>query len=275
MIKIGSCTVLYNPDDSVIDNIKTYSNLVDVVVIVDNSDRPGSFKQQINDEKFKYISMNGNKGIAAALNVGLRYLNDMNCDFALTMDQDSKFPSNDYYKIYELVKIYSEKYSVLGLNFNYFVENKTTEIVETKYWLTSGNFVNLTDFFELGGFEEKLFIDYVDIEYGHKLFMSGKKLAYLRDYSLSHQIGSPIPIKLFGKVYYAMNHSPIRYYYRYRNSRYLYLTDKDFYKEKYFKEIFINIPKMLLFEKNKIHKLKMICKGLKDAESNLGRIDNE
>ena len=38
MLKIGSCTVLYNPDNIVISNVSTYSEWVDVCVVVDNSD---------------------------------------------------------------------------------------------------------------------------------------------------------------------------------------------------------------------------------------------
>ena len=39
MLKIGSCTVLFNPDRDVISNVETYKDLVDVCVVVDNSER--------------------------------------------------------------------------------------------------------------------------------------------------------------------------------------------------------------------------------------------
>lgn len=55
MIKIGSCTVLYNPDSSVISNIETYSSLFDVCVVVDNSDSNNEFSKYFEDNPSLYI----------------------------------------------------------------------------------------------------------------------------------------------------------------------------------------------------------------------------
>lgn len=267
MFTLGSCTVLYNPNESVLTNLNSYSNCVDVSVVVDNSDTKNEISQLLkNDPNFIYIDMGGNKGIAAALNKGIEYLDSKNIDFALTMDQDSLFPTKYYPNILKLVDKYKEEYSVIGLNFNQ--ENGgSDEIVEIPCWLTSGNFVNIDTFNRIGKFDERLFIDYVDIELGYKLFKSNLKICYLKNCSLKHEIGNPIEIHLFGKTYHAMNHSPIRYYYRYRNAYYLYhYVDKDFFRKEYFKEITINIIKMLVYEKNQKAKLSMIRKGIRDAK---------
>lgn len=209
--------------------------------------------------------MGSNKGIAAALNAGCSKLVSEGFDVVLTMDQDSKFPLEDADAILNKVESLISVYSVVGLNFNSEKTGDPSEIVETKYWLTSGNFVDLAAFERVEGFDERLFIDYVDIEFGHRLRLAGLKECYLKNYSLKHSIGNPIKVNIFGKSFYAMNHSPIRYYYRYRNSRYLYGNDKQFYRDKYFQEILINIPKMLLFEPFKIEKIRMILRGLSDG----------
>jgi len=39
-MKVAGCVVIYNPDMSVVDNIKTYAPVVDHVFAVDNSDEP-------------------------------------------------------------------------------------------------------------------------------------------------------------------------------------------------------------------------------------------
>ena len=63
-----------------------------------------------------------------------------------------------------------------------------------------------------------------------------------------------------------MNHSPIRYYYRYRNAYYLYhYVDKEFFKKEYRREMFGSLIKMFLFERTEM-KDKMIKKGLSDAK---------
>ncbi|WP_418562448.1 glycosyltransferase [Holdemanella porci] len=267
MFTVGSCTVLYNPNESVLTNLNSYSNCVDVSVVVDNSDTKNEISQSLkNDPNFIYIDMDGNKGIAAALNKGIEYLNSKNIDFALTMDQDSLFPTKYYSNILKLVNKYKTDYSVIGLNFNQ-DNGGLDEIIEVPYWITSGNFVNISDFMSVGGFMNELFIDYVDFELGYKFKKNGFKICYLKDFSLKHTIGNPIEIHLFGKTYYAMNHSPIRYYYRYRNAYYLYhFVDRQFFKKEYYKEMIVNTLKMLIYEKNQKVKFSMIRKGIQDAK---------
>lgn len=267
MFTVGSCTVLYNPNESVLTNLNSYSNCVDVSVVVDNSDTKNEISQSLkNDPNFIYIDMDGNKGIAAALNKGIEYLNSKNIDFALTMDQDSLFPTKYYPNILKLVNKYKTYYSVIGLNFNQ-DNGGLDEIIEVPYWITSGNFVNISDFMSVGGFMNELFIDYVDFELGYKFKKNGFKICYLKDFSLKHTIGNPIEIHLFGKTYYAMNHSPIRYYYRYRNAYYLYhFVDRQFFKKEYYKEMIVNTLKMLIYEKNQKVKFSMIRKGIQDAK---------
>lgn len=275
MVRIGACTVIYNPDEQVINNIKTYFDKVNVCVVVDNSEKKNIVCELLkNTPKITYIDMHGNKGIAAALNRGIEFLQKKDIDYVLTMDQDSKFPKQYYEKIINLVEKYGNEYSVVGLNYNYSSKELNDEIVEAQYWLTSGNFVKITDFNKIGKFDEELFIDYVDIEYGYKLYKNNLKLCYLKNFSLEHEIGNPIQINLFGKKFFAMNHNAIRYYYRYRNSYYLYKKDKIFFKKEFFKEIFVNIPKMMIYERDRRNKIKMIYFALKDAKSKkMGKYD--
>ena len=181
------------------------------------------------------------------------------------MDQDSKFPYEEGDNILAVVNENFENYGILGLNFNIFVDNKTNKVIDVKTLITSGNFVKISDYLDVNGFNTELFIDYVDFDFNNRLLVTGKRIGLIQDYSLIHKIGNPIEINLFGKRFYAMNHSPIRYYYRYRNSLYLYYRDKKFYRKLFLKEIFVNIPKMLLYEPNKLEKLKMIIRGLRDG----------
>ena len=93
MLRVGSCTVLYNPKEDVLSNIASYSSNVDVAVVVDNSDKKNDVCEILrNNPNLHYIDLEGNQGIAKALNVGIDYLHSLGCDLALTMDQDSVFP---------------------------------------------------------------------------------------------------------------------------------------------------------------------------------------
>lgn len=266
MLKIGSCTVLFNPDRDVISNVETYKDLMDVCVVVDNSDNKNEVSKYFKeDSSYIYIDMHGNQGIAAALNAGIEYLHSVNMDMALTMDQDSLFPTSDYSSIYQLIEKYKDEYSLIGLDVNRVDSSK--EIVLVPYWITSGNFVNISDFYLAGKMNESLFIDYVDFDLGYRFKKAHLKIGYLSGYCITHTIGNPIPIHILNKTFYALNHSPIRYYYRYRNAYYLYhYVDKEFFKKEYRREMFGSLIKMFLFEKNRNKKIKMIKKGLSDAK---------
>lgn len=266
MLKIGSCTVLFNPDRDVISNVETYKDLVDVCVVVDNSEKKNEVSKYFEeDSSYIYIDMHGNQGIAAALNAGIEYLHSKNMDMSLTMDQDSLFPTSDYLAIYQLIEKYKDEYSLIGLDVNRVDPSK--EIVLVPYWITSGNFVNISDFYLVGKMNESLFIDYVDFDLGYRFKKAHLKIGYLSGYCITHTIGNPIPIHVLNKTFYALNHSPIRYYYRYRNAYYLYhYVDKEFFKKEYRREMFGSLIKMFLFEKNRNEKIKMIKKGLSDAK---------
>lgn len=266
MIKIGACVVLYNPDKDVIENINTYLIFLEKVVVVDNSTEESEVINEIKKlNKVHYISMNGNKGIAEALNVGIRYLSGENFKIALTMDQDSKFPTENHKEIINIVNKLSSQYSIIGLNTNYFPEIKTGKITEVPFIITSGNFISIEDFNFVGGFLSDLFIDYVDFEYNYRLILNNKKICLLNDYSLIHTVGNPIKINFFGHKTSTMNHPPIRYYYRYRNCIFLFMKYKKPFRHFLISEFFINIPKMILFEPYKLKKTKMIFRGIKDG----------
>ena len=266
MLKIGSCTVLFNPDRDVISNVETYKDLMDVCVVVDNSDNKNEVSKYFEeDSSYVYIDMHGNQGIAAALNAGIEYLHSVNMDIALTMDQDSLFPTSDYSAIYQLIEKYKDEYSLIGLDVNKVDPNQ--EIVSVPYWITSGNFVNISDFYLAGKMNESLFIDYVDFDLGYRFKKAHLKIGYLSGYCITHTIGNPIPIHILNKTFYALNHSPIRYYYRYRNAYYLYhYVDREFFKKEYRREMFGSLIKMFIFEKKRNEKIKMIKEGLSDAK---------
>ena len=64
--------VLYNPDDTIFENILTYGNYVDKLIVIDNSLKKNNFLidklNEIFESKLIYINNNDNLGIATALN---------------------------------------------------------------------------------------------------------------------------------------------------------------------------------------------------------------
>ena len=86
-------------------------------------------------------------------------------------------------------------------------------------------------------------------------------------------MGNPSDAYLFGRHVTLPNHSPLRYYYRFRNNFVLYREDKRFFRgirraDRH------QVIKILLFENNKTEKLRMICRGIRDAKAGkLGKFE--
>ena len=219
---------------------------MDLCVVVDNSPEKNAVSKYFeSNSSYIYINMHGNQGIAAAINAGIAYLDTNHMDLGLTMDQDSVCPTDKYSEIIRLIEKYMDTYSLIGLNVN--EVDASNEIVE---------------------------VPYVDFELGYRFKKENLKIGYLSGYCISHTIGNPIEIRFLGKTFHALNHSPMRYYYRYRNAYYLYhYVDREFFKKEYHREMVSSLIKLFIFERQRKEKLKMIRKGIKDAKNKrLGKL---
>lgn len=269
-MRICGVVVLYNPIDEVLDNISTYLSLVDKLFVCDNSTKVNQslIDSLRNKDNVEIIDMQGNQGIAKALKIAVANALSEGYDFCLTMDQDSKFPTDQFNTVLEyLGSSIADEYGIIGTNYN--SDSSTKRLVDIKCWITSGNFINLKNYAKIDGFKEELFIDYVDFELNEQFSKIGKKIGYIENVSLIHEIGDPLIKRFLWKRVTCMNHSLIRYYYRYRNGLYLYKRNKSFYKEKYKRDLYVDTFKLIMFEPLKLKKLKMIKKARKDAKKGI------
>lgn len=273
-MKIDGVVVLYHPTEENIQHIAEYACILNKFFVVDNSDEIDQEKlnplRELNN--IVYLSMDGNKGIAAALRIGVEHALEDGADFCLTMDQDSQFPVDRMEKIKTYLSIATiDDYGIIALNSREHQEQEG--LVEVKTFITSGNFINVKNYRLIDGFREELFIDSVDFDLCHQFFLIGKKIAYIGEIGIKHRLGNPVRKKFLGiRSYTAPNHSPVRSYYRYRNNYLLYREDKKFYKEirKADRKQFL---KIILVEDNKREKIRMIRLGIKHAkQGKLGKL---
>ena len=275
-MKIGAVVVLYNFNENHLKKIETYDKFVDEVVLVDNSDNREFYeksKTQIN--KYTYINMNENVGIAKALNEGITYLYNKGYDWVLTMDQDSAFQNNIIkgYKDY-ILNNNTEKVAILSPNYliNRRRNHKYTErYEEIGLVMQSANLMNIKIFMANGMFEEKLFIDCVDYDYCQKALNNGYKIIRCNEAKLIHEPGVEKVKKIlfYDYKYGWMNET--RFYYQIRNLNYLY----DKYHVLKFKIIKLyKILKVIFLFDNKKEYFKMLQKGNKDFKNNVyGKIN--
>ena len=272
---VCGAVVIYNPPDDFIENIYTYLHQVNQLIVIDNSDTildKVLLEQLKASNKIEYIFNNKNLGIATALNICARRAEQLNLQFLLTMDQDSKVSENF---VTEMINVFSLDSRIAMLT-PFIVHNKnphspiSIDPKDELIAITSGSMVRLSAFDFVGGFLEKLFIDYVDHEFSLRLKLAGYKIIRLNNIFLYHNLGEIEKRKLLFKDVFTTNHIPIRLYYRTRNRFYVYKKySKSFPiyvkedKVSFIKEII----KILLFEKQKFKKLQMIWYGYKDFQS--------
>ena len=277
MSKVAAVIVLYNPELSVLSNIKSYIEQVDKIYVVDNSDEIDDLlHQKIKSfNNVVYINNNNNIGIAAALNVGAKKAIEEGFDYLLTMDQDSEASPSMVINLLECFskdsKIALVAPVVLHKVGKPFVQ-KSEKVCEQVYsvW-TSGNLIDLNVFSTAGGFNEELFIDYVDHEFCLRLNQMGLKIYKCNKTHIKHSLGNIEEIKLIFRKVYPTNHSAVRLYYRTRNRFYVKKIYKNVWPE-FFKEddvqFWKGFLKAILFEKNKIKKIKFCLMGYNDYRKN-------
>lgn len=266
--KITAVVILYFPEKEVLKNIRSYSDKVDTVYAIDNSDTI-SFDvvkaiKRINN--VKYFSFGRNEGIANALNYAANIAIEDGADYLLTMDQDS-YAANDMVSKMLLATKY---YNNIGI-ISPFFENKyqthkpsKTQFTEILFEKTSGNLLNLSSYIKAGPFDEGFFIDYVDLEYCMRLNLMGLKVIQVNDALLYHNEADISKNKFLFFTVYPMNHSPRRLYYKIRNLLYFRDEYRKYYPA-YFRHEFNKhiklIIKILFYEKNKLLKYKYMIEG--------------
>ena len=168
MKKIAAVVVLYNPGQDSVENIFSYYKQVEAVYIFDNSEKKNSIVEKINTlGSIKIVSNEGNAGISIALNTAASIAIKEGYKYLLTMDQDSRIPDN---YVAELLKEFDNKQNV-GIVSSFIVHKKNPKkaqhnrVEDVATLITSGSIINLAAHKKIGGFLEKLFIDYVDNEY--------------------------------------------------------------------------------------------------------------
>ena len=287
MCKVVAIIISYNPDNNLLDSVNLLENQVEKIIIVDNGSKKEKVKEinlirDINKEKIEVIFNEENLGIATALNIGVRSALKKGYKWILTMDQDSKVSKNMVEKMLEVYNSIDEKErkNILSI-FPNFVDERVQSIEENSDMdtyeyvdadITSGNLLRAEVFDKVGFFDDSLFIDLVDTDFCMRLNEKNIKMIKVRDAILYHSLGESQSVKsIFGK-FNTSNHSALRRYYMTRNRFYTWEKYKDLNSftlnrdKSLFKKEFV---KIILGEKDKVNKIKMVFKGYKDYKKGI------
>ena len=287
MSKVAAIIVSYNPDKNLLDSVNLLISQVEKIIIVDNGSIEEKRKdissiKDIDNERIEVIFNEENLGIATALNIGVREALKQGFNWILTMDQDSKASKDMVEKMFEVYNNIDkkERKSILSI-FPNFVDERIQSIEENSVMntyeyvdadITSGNLVKAEVFDKVGFFDDSLFIDLVDTDFCMRLNEKNIKMIKVRDAILYHSLGESQSVKSILGKFNTSNHSALRRYYMTRNRFYIWEKYKDLNSftlnrdKKLFKKEFI---KIILGEKDKVNKIKMVFKGYKDYKKGI------
>jgi rhamnosyltransferase len=267
-VRLAGVVVLYHPPASVIENIETYLRDVEVLFVFDNSPIESEIfmKEIFVRRRVRYRTLGKNVGIAAALNAAASEAMNEGYQYLLTMDQDSSATPGMLQKMLDQC-LPSE---MIGLITPFHQDRNVAKALPeqptepTLVAMMSGNVLSLEAYKQVGGFNEQLFIDYVDTEYCLRLHMHGYSVVRCNRAVLNHSLGKFTTRKFLWKTVYPYNHGPLRLYYQTRNRFFLRRLYGKMFPE-YFRydiKLFLGgIVKIVFFEHQSAQKLFMILRG--------------
>lgn len=193
------------------------SGQVSLVFIFDN-------KSDNCDEVFQFdgtdnctVFLNGeNSGLPVSLNEGFRRALDMGASYALLLDQDSVVSEG---MVASLANCMSES---VGMVSPQIVDRNENEgfspsdiAVSVKRVITSGALVRLDVWREVGGFDERIFVDWADYEFCANVRAHGYRIVRDMRTMILHEMGRreyafTLPTPKGGRPFYRTNHSASR-----------------------------------------------------------------
>ena len=294
--------VTFNPDIELLKkNIDSIIRQVDSLFIFDNGSNNSEIILKLSD---RYSNVNiifgeKNYGIAYAHNrINERAVSE-GYKWILSLDQDSICCSNlinTYMKFIEFENVAmicpfilnNSKYTLE--EYNKLTLPEYTLISNPNDCITSACLSSLRIIEEIGGYCEKLFIDYVDTELNCRVIQKGFKIIRANNAYLIQKMGEGKRIKLFSSLYKITRcdifrkmkvvsvYSDLRLYYQARNSKYVYDKYNNAGRKLSPLYMFLLFTYFSLFYPNSRDRKKMwksICEGRKDGKRMLkDDIDN-
>ncbi|HKR28985.1 MAG TPA: glycosyltransferase family 2 protein [Terriglobales bacterium] len=270
---VCAVVITYNPGEDLISNVQLLSPQVGHVVLVDNASVGAAAARisEIEEQSSCSVIRNGrNLGIAAALNIGFRFAIDRHYEWIVTFDQDSTVTDGF---ILALLGTADAASAPALISPTYFDRQLKMELGvptlaggEPLTAMTSGSMLHRSTFLKAGPFDERLFIDQVDIEYCLRIRSMGMHIMRSERAVLLHSLGNISFRRVFGKRLVATNHSPARRYYKTRNRLFLlfrYAHDWNWIRFDV-RATLAELLAILLIERQKLSKIRYMIRGAFD-----------
>jgi rhamnosyltransferase len=280
------CAVIvsFRPRLEDLGNLVRVRPQVERLVVVDN----GSSEEQLHllraashELDFALIENGQNLGIAAALNIGVKWAQTNGSGWVALFDQDSAVTDGFIAQMLADFEHFARQRNILLLIPRYKDPGSGVERVcpldedgGPFVTITSGSLLPISAFDKCGYFKEELFIYTVDDEYSLRLRSRGYSIALSSHAVLLHTSGIPSYYRIFGKqLFQTTNYRPGVRYYISRNRVWMAMM----YGARYprwvrgaFRSSLIDLCKLAIAEDFRWAKVKMVFLGFRDGM--LGRM---
>ncbi len=249
MPKVCAIIVTYKPDKKMLEElVRLISAQVCGFVIVDNGADIkflGGLVSEYGDKSYKLISMGSNVGLAAAQNRGASYAFEQGFTHVVLLDQDS-IPGlgmiSNMLKVEKMLVESGERVAAVGPQV---IDERTNqkfpfcrvgvlrtqktlcpksaedEYCATDFLISSGSLIGRGAWMEVGGVDEDLFIDNLDVDWCYRAKSKGYRCFGVFSAKLRHRLGDKV-VYLFGGALALHVHTPERLYFIMRNRVMLY-----------------------------------------------------
>jgi rhamnosyltransferase len=273
--RVCAVFITYNPDPAFTVNIAAVGAQADHIVVVDNGSS-GDTEQRLRALESldcTVVRNDRNLGIAAALNIGVKYAMQHGFDWIATFDQDSRVSDGFIPQMLEAYRQagHPEKVAIVAPTYvdrESGVPQPITQAGdgECLFTMTSGNLLSSSAVQVVGTFDESLYMDYVDIEFCLRARQKGMVIVQSTAV-LFHSCGRLTRHRFLGRHFGTTNHCAARRYYITRNRlRLLMNYSRDWpWVWREVKAMFAEAAKIALVEDSKWKKLRAIVAGTADA----------
>lgn len=268
MAKTFVCGVVtFFPNNKELKKIVEYSKIFDMVYVFDNTPKANTEFDIFTSNSKIIVNSNGiNDGLACAYNYFLKETKEK-YDFLCTLDQDSRFTKENIKSMFDFITNNDlTRIAVIGpkviYNNSFLKSKKVNKIIERKYLISSGSFLNLSILDSSGIiFDVEYFIDRVDTDFCMNCIRNGYQIIEYLGSVLNQTLGSPKNHSNIG------SHSYKRHYYMFRNRFYFnkkFIDNWPLRSTLNIMQTLRQCMRIIIFEDHKSKKIKQLFYALQD-----------
>lgn len=195
LMRVIACIVTYEPEVDLLQaNIAAVLGQVEGLVLIDNaSSSLPAFLENL-EPGVEIHRQSENLGLSKAMNLAAVRARARGADAILMLDQDSVLSEGAVASLSAALSGHPECAIVAARMVHRNVDSTsglsagTLEVVNA--CITSGSLIRFSDWAALGGWDEQLFIDYVDFDFCLRLRMRGRGIVIDQATTMGHSIGN-------------------------------------------------------------------------------------